>query len=192
MIECPKCKSFNILINDSYEFYDLFECNICKYWTYKRIEDCCRNPLEIITIDRKNHDLYFLYKQCLNCGGSTNRTRPLSSKKFGDEIRGEFDYGSFEKWKENRDLEYNELSIVKKNFNYFNSPYYKYCEYLNSQEWKDKRDLALKRDNFKCQKCKIKVADDVHHLTYENLGNEKLSELLSVCRECHIEIHKKK
>ena len=192
MIECPKCKSLNISIKDSYEFYDIYECNVCKYWTYKRIKDCCRNPQEIVTIDRKNHDLFFLYKQCLNCGGSINRTKPLNSKKYGDEIRGEFDYGSFERWKEKRDFEYKNLSIAKKNYNYFNSSYYKYYEYLQSSEWKAKRELVLIRDKYKCQICNIKMADDVHHLTYENLGNEKLSDLLSVCRECHIKIHKKK
>ena len=192
MIKCPKCKSFNIVINESYEFYNIYECNICKYWTYIKIENCCRNPYEIVTIDRKNYDLYFLYKQCINCGGSKNRTKPLSNKKYGSEIKREFDYESFENWKEKIDFEYNNLSTAKKNFNYINSPYYKYCEYLNSQEWKGKRDLALKRDGYKCQKCKIKTADDVHHLTYENLGNEKLSDLLSVCRECHIRIHNKK
>lgn len=192
MIECPKCKSFDIKIKESYEFFDIYECNICKYWSYKHIEECCRDQYDIITIDRKSHELFFLYRQCINCGGSTNRTKPLSSKKYGNEIRREFDYGSFDRWKESVSSEKEQLSRAKKNFNFFNSPYYKYVLYLNSPEWKAKRELVFKRDNCKCQKCKIEIADDVHHLTYENLGNEKLSELLSICRECHKKIHKMK
>lgn len=30
---------------------------------------------------------------------------------------------------------------------------------------------------------------DVHHKTYRNFGNEKVSELTHVCRQCHQKIH---
>jgi len=189
MTECPKCKSFDIEIKESYKFFDIYECKICKYWTYKRIEDCCRNSYEIVTIDRKTHELSFIYRQCINCGGSTNRTSPLSHKKYGDSIRGEFDYDSYERWQESKYAEKEQLSVAKKNYNFYTSPYYKYIEYLNSKKWKDKRNLVFERDNYKCQECKEKNADDVHHLTYDNLGNENLNELVSVCRECHKKIH---
>jgi hypothetical protein len=143
----------------------------------------------IVTIDRKDHDLAFLYRQCIYCGGSQNRTKPLSFKKFDNEIRGEFDIGSFERWHEKKGKEHKSLAESKRNFDFFNSPKYKYYLYLSSPEWKAKRELVYKRDEYKCQKCLAKDVDDVHHLTYENLGNEKLIDLISVCRDCHIEIH---
>ncbi|ARV16876.1 hypothetical protein BTO07_09540 [Polaribacter sp. SA4-12] len=72
---------------------------------------------------------------------------------------------------------------------FYNSRKGKYNEYLLSEKWKTKRNEVLKRDNSLCRVCKEKKAEDVHHLTYENLFNEKLEDLISVCRKCHLEIH---
>jgi predicted HNH restriction endonuclease len=29
----------------------------------------------------------------------------------------------------------------------------------------------------------------VHHITYENIGFEKMDDLISVCKECHKKLH---
>ena len=44
MIECfnKECKSKSIKIIRDFEFFDVFECQKCKYWTYKRAEIYCR------------------------------------------------------------------------------------------------------------------------------------------------------
>lgn len=34
-----------------------------------------------------------------------------------------------------------------------------------------------------------KKAQDVHHKTYDNVGREPLSDLVSLCRECHEKKH---
>jgi hypothetical protein len=67
-----------------------------------------------------------------------------------------------------------------------------YIDHLNSDQWKDLRYLALIRDNFTCQDCNRKVTSDTahcHHLTYSNLGSENLSDVVILCRSCHIERH---
>lgn len=64
-----------------------------------------------------------------------------------------------------------------------------YNSYINSAEWRVKRDLVLKRDNYVCQGCLQSKAVHVHHLTYVHLGCELLFELVSVCRKCHERIH---
>lgn len=189
MYICSKCKSFNIETKTGYDYFDIFECKVCGYWTFERIEDCCRESYTIITIDRKTPDLAFLYRQCIYCGGSQNRTKPLSFKKFGDVIRTEFCAETYESWRKKRRKEQDHLTESRRNYNYLNSPRYKYYLYLISPEWHAKRELINKRDNNICQKCFVKPSEDVHHLTYENLGNEKLIDLLSICRECHMEIH---
>jgi hypothetical protein len=189
MNECPKCRSFDIVPNSSYKFFDIRVCKICGYWAIRKIEECCRKPFTVVTIDRKSNGLYFLYRQCLNCGGSVNRTKPLSAKKYGNEIHCDFDTSSFESWKSERENEQQNLFDAKKKFDFLNSPRYKYYLYLTSTDWKNKRDQVLKRDKNICQKCLIKTADDVHHLTYENLGNENLIDLISICNSCHKEIH---
>lgn len=66
-----------------------------------------------------------------------------------------------------------------------------YHNYLRSNEWVEKRDRVLKRDNYTCQSCLICPADDVHHLTYEHKFEEFCFELISLCRDCHKRIHNK-
>jgi 5-methylcytosine-specific restriction endonuclease McrA len=64
----------------------------------------------------------------------------------------------------------------------------KYKVYLESGKWKAKRLKVLKRDNFICQACGGK-AWQVHHKTYKRIFNEHLSDLVSVCGDCHKDIH---
>ena len=59
-----------------------------------------------------------------------------------------------------------------------------YNEYMNSPEWKVKREKRLKIDGGVCQVCERK-ATEVHHLTYENLKHEEMNDLVSLCRQCH-------
>lgn len=61
-----------------------------------------------------------------------------------------------------------------------------YSDYVNSENWKRKRELAIKRDNETCQICGNKF-QDVHHLTYQHKENEYVFELVCLCRKCHIE-----
>lgn len=91
-------------------------------------------------------------------------------------IRDGFNDYRFKEWHENIEKERQELAELKQSYNFYNSPKYKYYTYLTSLEWKEKRQKVLVRDNNICQICKEKTADEVHHLTYENLGNEKLDD----------------
>ncbi len=59
-----------------------------------------------------------------------------------------------------------------------------YSDYLTSTEWKERRSLRLEHDGHRCQDCG-ESATEVHHLTYERIGEEQLGDLLSLCRECH-------
>jgi hypothetical protein len=63
-----------------------------------------------------------------------------------------------------------------------------YAEYLDSPEWASKRAQVLRRDKYTCQIHKngcTRKAVQVHHLTYENVGNEPLEDLTSACVHCH-------
>ena len=65
-----------------------------------------------------------------------------------------------------------------------------YNQYINSIEWKNKRKKVLERDRYTCQECKTKSRSlDVHHLNYETIGDEDLGDLISLCRECHKDLH---
>jgi 5-methylcytosine-specific restriction endonuclease McrA len=66
-----------------------------------------------------------------------------------------------------------------------------YNEYMKSPAWDKKRRARLKKDNYTCQDCDAKDKPlDVHHITYERLGRERMSDLISVCRNCHEERHR--
>lgn len=64
-----------------------------------------------------------------------------------------------------------------------------YLEYLNSDQWKERRKLVLERDNNTCQLCKKETEIDIHHLHYDNLFNELLDGLQALCRDCHAKLH---
>jgi hypothetical protein len=67
--------------------------------------------------------------------------------------------------------------------------YYRY-EYLQSEAWKRKRFVVLKRDNWKCVYCGGS-ATQVHHKKYakNNIGSEPIDWLVSVCKPCHDRMH---
>lgn len=73
-----------------------------------------------------------------------------------------------------------------------------YQQYLRSPQWREKRDAVLKRAGGKCEECtreyKIRgkwngymvwPVQEVHHLTYERVGNENLDDLIGLCKRHH-------
>ena len=65
-----------------------------------------------------------------------------------------------------------------------------YQEYINSKEWEETRARIFKRDNYHCVICGTGKNLSCHHITYENLGNEKDADLITICQDCHNkEIH---
>lgn len=68
-----------------------------------------------------------------------------------------------------------------------------YKTFIESKEWQETRTRIFKRDKYKCQICGSCKNLQVHHITYENLGQEKDADLVTLCEKCHIEdIHKDK
>lgn len=65
----------------------------------------------------------------------------------------------------------------------------RYQEYLQSPQWKVKRQKVLERDRSKCQGCLERTATQVHHLTYQHVFDELLFELVAMCESCHQKCH---
>lgn len=65
----------------------------------------------------------------------------------------------------------------------------RYREYLNSPEWHQRRNQALRDAGYRCQKCGVKRNLQVHHESYERLGAERPEDLIVVCRGCHLGHH---
>jgi 5-methylcytosine-specific restriction endonuclease McrA len=64
-------------------------------------------------------------------------------------------------------------------------------DYLKSDEWRRKRHVVLKRDNWRCVYCGGR-ATQAHHKRYakRNIGKEPIKWLVSVCESCHDAKHR--
>lgn len=64
-----------------------------------------------------------------------------------------------------------------------------YLTYLQSAEWQSKRAQVIARSGGVCESCGKARGLDVHHKTYARLTDERLDDLMHVCRPCHEAIH---
>lgn len=69
----------------------------------------------------------------------------------------------------------------------------KYKDQLNTEEWKNKREFIIKRDNYTCCLCGYHgLLLNVHHIEYlpNKMAWEYSNDLLfTVCKGCHKTIH---
>jgi Na+-translocating ferredoxin:NAD+ oxidoreductase RnfC subunit len=65
-----------------------------------------------------------------------------------------------------------------------------YRNYLNSDHWHDfKTMIKVKYGCIKCGVCGSTKNTNIHHLNYNHLGKEKLSDVVVLCRYCHKKYH---
>ena len=68
--------------------------------------------------------------------------------------------------------------------------YKNYKDYLLSRHWIDFRSVCKQNKQYKCYMCQSKIKKLIlHHLTYERLGNENLSDVVFMCHDCHTDVH---
>ena len=66
-----------------------------------------------------------------------------------------------------------------------------YYDYMQSNEWRQLRREALKRDGYICQRCGTGKNLQVHHVNYEHLGQAgELEDVITLCKTCHEHVHK--
>ena len=67
-----------------------------------------------------------------------------------------------------------------------------YQKYLKGSHWRKIRGKKLETAGQTCEECGANSFDvilDIHHLTYERIGRERLSDLKVLCRDCHEKAH---
>jgi hypothetical protein len=64
-----------------------------------------------------------------------------------------------------------------------------YQEYLKSEHWQEMRRTVLRDAGGRCQVCNSSERCEVHHRTYERVGEEYPSDLIVLCRACHEKFH---
>ncbi len=68
--------------------------------------------------------------------------------------------------------------------------YERWKKYMKSRRWQNfKRKVYAAKGNV-CERCDTRDGEKhVHHLTYERLENEKLSDVVILCSQCHTDVH---
>jgi len=125
-----------------------------------------------------------LQHQCSKCGKPGRKhvsvldvdTAISQIPLFNDALCGSY----FETWTAAK-YKYDQYILSKRHADY--------VAYIASDDWRIMRLSILRRSNGVCERCNVKKAKDVHHLTYDRLGHEDPADLLAVCRECHDELH---
>lgn len=64
-----------------------------------------------------------------------------------------------------------------------------YQNYLDSDMWKDKKDMIFLVKGKRCENCGSKKNLVIHHLHYETVGNESSKDVKILCIKCHNEVH---
>jgi len=62
-------------------------------------------------------------------------------------------------------------------------------KYIQSDKWKILKEKRLKIANRSCEICKRKNNLQLHHITYERLGDEIIEDLIILCKKCHQQQH---
>ena len=65
-----------------------------------------------------------------------------------------------------------------------------YKVYLTSPVWRSTASRIKARDGHRCRLCNSPDCLQVHHRTYERVGKEEDTDLVTLCDECHELFHK--
>jgi len=61
-----------------------------------------------------------------------------------------------------------------------------YAAYLQTAHWQQVREDALARAGYRCHQCRSGDGMlDVHHVRYDNRGDEAPEDVVVLCRGCH-------
>jgi len=66
----------------------------------------------------------------------------------------------------------------------------RYVCHLKSEYWKAIRKERKALDNNQCVQCRTTEDLTVHHITYDRFGKEDINDLITLCKVCHVNIHK--
>lgn len=149
----------------------------------------CDHPRTIIRYRLSSSNVKMFKEQCTRCGELIGSWIPHKQIECPEKIKP-IDDDLTKRYRDNcHDLEHELLKrkreLEKKDFRGW------YNEYLRTPEWYEKRAAVLERCCGICEGCRMATASEVHHLTYQNVGNEFIFELVGLCHNCHERYHEK-
>lgn len=125
------------------------------------------------------------YRQCIRCGYAGNA---ISTKVATAELQSHaipaFNQELEHQWHARKSAEY--LAAYQR---IEPSLRVEYDAYLASDAWAARRSIVLARAREICECCEYYPAKEIHHKTYERIGQELDADLIAVCRFCHDLLH---
>lgn len=189
---CPRCG--HAVTVEKTEFFESLICENCfDYWIIDDVEgECCRSPdFHKVKMVISGGGIQ-VREQCRNCGYLKSNAIAVPPQErallpLADLALKERSYDR--KWdiKREANIRACDRKAAKKKTDWMAQ----YSRYLISPEWRQKRELVLRRDNYLCQCCLSAIATQVHHKSYEFVdlaGNEPAFDLAAVCTPCHEQI----
>lgn len=186
---CPHCG--HDLTIETTQFFRTELCENCfEFSGIEEIEGCCSTPnLQKVKYVVEGGSIQ-VRQQCISCGwcsgssiGGLSKEERAALPPLDETKRDQFNDTKFAYRRSfNGNIADKKAAIKRKEW------FDKYSTYLKSPEWREKRDLVLKRDNYKCQCCLIALATQVHHKSYAFVdmnGSEPAFDLVSICMPCH-------
>ena len=148
---------------------------------HRQVFDCLHPTTELRERTLSNNSLQ-LVRQCLTCGYSVGN--PV---KRAEVQRGvlPFDQALADGFEARRKASSDGIREKYNRETFFDA----YGPYLASAAWGKKRELVFRRARGFCEGCGLVPPEEVHHLSYEHVGNEFLFELVAICHGCHERIH---
>jgi hypothetical protein len=149
--------------------------------TIKKLVPGCEHPESAVCQKVAKGGALMYFKVCTTCGASlpcekgelSHRNVALRYRVEDIESKGVFDLAGEEFNSRIREQRSKLLQA--------------YSEYLQSPQWHALRQAVIQRDG-SCRVCEDQI-ECVHHVTYERLFDEDLSDLVGVCQPCHELIH---
>ena len=158
-----------------------------------RPQDCAHEERELRNKPDKNQKPVYLI-QCLACGqkvGARVRASEVSASKTIPAWDSHFEQRVWSEYHEKQECYKALRRFYHEQQRQIGREQWiaQYNRYLDSQEWKERRRQVLNRAGNVCEGCLSNKATEVHHLTYQNIGDEFLFELVAVCHPCHERLH---
>src|SRR4051812_45867037 len=65
-----------------------------------------------------------------------------------------------------------------------------YNDYLLTDAWQQRRRFLIAIAGYRCMVCNCRGVLQLHHRTYERIGDEALGDLIVICKSCHEAFHR--
>lgn len=149
------------------------------------MEDCNHPNTETRKMSHCNQ----IKLQCLDCGAAVGN--PIRHAAIEAHVLAEieeFDY-EFRDLMRERQAEIFRQEQESRRMEWESGRLHRYAAYLKTPEWRERRAKVIDRENGLCQGCREKRITEIHHLTYDNRGDELLFQLVGLCSDCHAKLH---